>query len=500
MKKKSNKRKSIGLPGGPNEYITHISQVFSIDGYRSDSQDVNNPYNIIPSGDITMKGVDFPVRGYGNNGVVQDMIPGVENYNYGNADYVVEMPMAQDGKEVEEKSFWGLVKEMAKVPGANISNLLGVMGIPANLIAEATESLTGRGDGKFNFMDAMPSFATPGSDDELFTFTNQNGTPVKNVAGLEDADGNPLVENPVGEFITNLATDPSTYVGAGVAKNLINKVTQGGLKKVTKNIAKEVVENTVKVADDVKPSWSRGVTNYGGSPEGIQDALRSMKSQGKHLDEIGFNVNDVIAPNVINHGNKFGRQIAEVALPNGQSQLFYKSSGLAGKKGAGKTGTTEGLWQPYGGHASTGAIDNWFIKDAGYENFYDSNSFKAIANKLDEIESGWDMSKQILKSKLKYGGIPKAQDGGCASCTESMRQREGSYNKGRENILDPRFKQQGGSTTNPYTIYMNYINGLDDSETAKNIFDKLNRMHYKDAKEQGMGVANYIATNVISAS
>lgn len=193
--------------------------------------------------------------------------------------------------------------------------------------------------------------------------------------------------------------------------------TKFGLKGVkalkgTKNIAKEVVENTVKVADDVKPSWSRGVTNYGNSPQGIQDALTSMKSQGKHLDEIGFNVDDVIAPNVINHGNKFGRQIAEVALPNGQSQLFYKSSGLAGKKGVGKTGTTEGLWQPYGGHASTGATDNWFIKDAGYENFYDSNSFKAIANKLDEIESGWDMSKQVLKSKLKYGGIPKAQRGG----------------------------------------------------------------------------------------
>ena len=60
--------------------------------------------------------------------------------------------------------------------------------------------------------------------------------------------------------------------------------------------------------------------------------------------------------------------------------------------------------------------------------------------------------------------------------------------------------KEGGSTTNPYTIYMNYINGLDDSETAKNIFDKLNRMHYKDAKERGMGVANYIATNVIANS
>ena len=502
MKKNTEHKESRGLPGGPNEYITHVSNLFSTEGYKRNSPDVNNPYNIIPSGNITMEGVDFPVYGRDNLGNEQIMKPG-GNYQFP-GDSVLEVPMAQtgfevpkrqgvrdngdgsesthlmatetldgknwfsfptlfqdpdgtwidmstkpwkeaykeaqrrgevidfgtdkesaikfgkgswkpkaqDGTEVEEKSVWGLVKEMAKVPAANISNLLGVMGIPANLIAEATESFTGRGDGEFNFMNAMPSFATPGSDDETFTFTNQNGTPVKNVAGLKDANGNPLVENPVGAFITNLATDPSTYVGAGVAKNLINNVTQAGLKKgLKKTIAKEVVENTVKVADNVKPSWSRGVTNYGRSPEGIQDALTSMKSQGKHLDEIGFNANDVISPNVINHGNKFGRQIAEVALPNGQSQLFYKSSGLAGKKGAGKTGTTEGLWQPYGGHASTGATDNWFIKDAGYENFYDSNSFKGIANKLDEIESGWDMSKQVLKSKLKYGGIPKAQDG-----------------------------------------------------------------------------------------
>jgi hypothetical protein len=63
-----------------------------------------------------------------------------------------------------------------------------------------------------------------------------------------------------------------------------------------------------------------------------------------------------------------------------------------------------------------------------------------------------------------------------------------------------RYAQKGGSSTNPYTIYMNYINGIDDSDAAKNIFDKLNRIHYKDAKERGMGVANYIATNVITDS
>ena len=97
MKKNTEHKESRGLPGGPNEYITHVSNLFSTEGYKRNSPDVNNPYNIIPSGDITMEGVDFPVRGYGNNGMVQDMIPGVENYNYGNADYVVEVPMAKRG-------------------------------------------------------------------------------------------------------------------------------------------------------------------------------------------------------------------------------------------------------------------------------------------------------------------------------------------------------------------------------------------------------------------
>jgi len=94
---------SIGLPGGPNEYITDISEFVSIEGYKSDSPDVSNPYNIINSSNITMEGVDFPVRGFGNNGIIQDMIPG-KNYNYKDADYVVEVPMAQVGRENTDTS------------------------------------------------------------------------------------------------------------------------------------------------------------------------------------------------------------------------------------------------------------------------------------------------------------------------------------------------------------------------------------------------------------
>jgi LysM repeat protein len=92
-------KKSIGLPGGPNEFLKDITQYISVEGYKRYSKDINNPYNIIESSNITMEDVDFPVRGYGNNGVVQDMTPGAPHYDYGNADYVVEVPMAQDGRE-----------------------------------------------------------------------------------------------------------------------------------------------------------------------------------------------------------------------------------------------------------------------------------------------------------------------------------------------------------------------------------------------------------------
>ena len=65
-------------------------------GYRSDSKDVNNDVNIIPSSKITMKGVKFDVKGIGNNGVTKHMKPG-KNYDFGNADYVVETPLKHCG-------------------------------------------------------------------------------------------------------------------------------------------------------------------------------------------------------------------------------------------------------------------------------------------------------------------------------------------------------------------------------------------------------------------
>ena len=95
-------KKSIGLPGGPNEFLKDITQYISIEGYKRYSKDINNPVNIIESGSITMEDVDFPVMGTDNLGNSQMMMPG-NNYQFP-GDRVFEIPMAQDGTEIPDEA------------------------------------------------------------------------------------------------------------------------------------------------------------------------------------------------------------------------------------------------------------------------------------------------------------------------------------------------------------------------------------------------------------
>mgnify|MGYP003151528798 FL=1 len=60
-------------------------------GYLKDSQDINQPQNVIPGNKITMKGVDFKVLGTDNRGYTKVMYPGYD-YTFPGARYVVEKP------------------------------------------------------------------------------------------------------------------------------------------------------------------------------------------------------------------------------------------------------------------------------------------------------------------------------------------------------------------------------------------------------------------------
>jgi hypothetical protein len=66
-------------------------------GYKRNSPDVNNPYNIIPSNQITMNDVDFPVLGIDDLGNQIMMQPG-QDYTFPGS-YVTEFPMKNMGNK-----------------------------------------------------------------------------------------------------------------------------------------------------------------------------------------------------------------------------------------------------------------------------------------------------------------------------------------------------------------------------------------------------------------
>ena len=237
--------------------------------------------------------------------------------------------------------------------------------------------------------------------------------------------------------------------------------------------AVKATEATKDVVKNIPPKWSKGVTNHlppgyhtnpavrdsyiqsGAMAAKNNELITDMTTLGNKLDDMGYDANSLIAENIhfTNPAKHSNRSVVEVVLPNGQTQLFFRSSGNAGKSFR-KTGTSEGVWSPFPGHHATMSaqgtpIDNWFVKGTQdqYDNFYGSKSFENISKRLSEIEksAAWDMSQQGFKSLRsdanpmglpinaskeqleifiknnpglafpqlkKYGGtLPKAQDG-----------------------------------------------------------------------------------------
>jgi hypothetical protein len=87
---------------------------YSTTGYKADSPDRNNPYNIIPSGRITMQNVPHSVLGIDNFGNKQMMMPGGEYQFQGNE--VFEMPVMKSGGTVPTINDAGNFKDGVWVP------------------------------------------------------------------------------------------------------------------------------------------------------------------------------------------------------------------------------------------------------------------------------------------------------------------------------------------------------------------------------------------------
>lgn len=68
----------------------------STEGYKRNSPDRNRDFNVIPSNNITMKNVDYPILALSSTGEQRMMYPGEQHY-YPGADYVHEIPVKKNG-------------------------------------------------------------------------------------------------------------------------------------------------------------------------------------------------------------------------------------------------------------------------------------------------------------------------------------------------------------------------------------------------------------------
>lgn len=75
---------------------------YSTEGYKSNSQDNENPFNIINSGNITMDQVEHPVHGIDDKGNQMTMLPGKDYKFPGNK--VLEIPLKQKGGWIKKYS------------------------------------------------------------------------------------------------------------------------------------------------------------------------------------------------------------------------------------------------------------------------------------------------------------------------------------------------------------------------------------------------------------
>ena len=122
---------------------------------------------------------------------------------------------------------WMLNRSLTPRPGRGIAGMgeiaVQALSIPSALIAEGYEAYTGKGDGKFNFKDAMPKyggvFRDTGTQKEIGNIMYPNASGVKQQA-------------------VTLATDPTTLLGGGAAAKSGGKLIKKGITKSTKQIKK----------------------------------------------------------------------------------------------------------------------------------------------------------------------------------------------------------------------------------------------------------------------
>lgn len=169
--------KFVGLPNGANN--------FSKEGYKANSKDKNNPYNIIGSGNITMKNVPHPVYGIDDLGNEQMMMPGGE-YQFPGS-HVIEFPVPEmryggvpqyaPGGPIEEEVIQPTLQDPKEAIANQTFDSSGAYDYVQGEKAKYTKDMfTGKTDDEIGALRAkmsQQSFNNPGTRDQGSDDVNQ---------------------------------------------------------------------------------------------------------------------------------------------------------------------------------------------------------------------------------------------------------------------------------------------------------------------------------------
>lgn len=117
--------------------------------------------------------------------------------------------------------------------------------------------------------------------------------------------------------------------------------------------------------------------------------LQGLRERGALLDKNfgDYPASKFLSDDAVEYmGSYSGRPVVGVQMPDRENPLhYYLSSGLAGKKKVDGS-SSRGTWVPFPGwsdnYLESGFVRNWFNKDAGWENAYDSRVMQSISDEL----------------------------------------------------------------------------------------------------------------------
>lgn len=475
MKKATQYIERRGLPGGPNEMFIYNTGVFSTEGFRVDSPDVNNKINIIPSGSITMKEKDGsplrkgPIHGVDNLGNEQVMYPGFD-YQFPGTE-VTETLMAKMGGALLDKTIkcgncgweWKAADGGSDVMDCHKCGGKGLMKAQKGGEKEDTSWTaylnpanwgTSRYDEAGTFKEAFRAARNEGDSDFLWK-GDRYSTELKDTSKV-------ATTKPKG--ITPELLIRQAYRESAFNPNAVSPAGYKGLGQIGETVIKDY----------------KKANNISGNID-----LFNMK---QNSDVQKYSMNELYNSSFINKP--------------GQSEQVRLAKTLAAYN-----------W----GRTNVSNLLN-DLKEDGVDIY---NSLDWISKLPDEPKKyindillqknttfNTDFSKALSNQKNKpIKSIYGFRNGGESKPGPLMQ----AYNR------LPVEKKMGGAVNkkefggqlipnkeidkNNIAMYNDYIKGnvVNEIEAIKN-YDKLNRIHYTKAKELGMTVANYIMTHIVGNS